>query len=530
MMQYLKRGICILLLFLLAGGRLAAQDEQYFVYIQHERSQPFYVKYKGKLLSSSERGYIILSELPAGTLPITIGFPKNESPEQQFRIRLGKHDQGFLLKHMDDKTYALYNLQTFSVTMAGGEGGENGRLVSLDNPGEGAGETGAATNPAPPVETEALAADNGSAAMMADLRKDLDTTFAGKAEVTAVQRPATERNPFAAALDKVVSDDRPDDISLETPAAAAPAATTAGATMAVGTEMAAPGEGRKNRRKRNKDKGRDRSPLTEEEQALLQQVLAAERRAGARADSIAAAQQSAAPEAAPSVEQDQPIAAQSPVVTDASAYTEEAPEKKPRKSKRKREAEPAFIEFMDDATQQTAKVPVTAGADAPAVSAEIPVTDESAVSKPAKRKKKKLADMIDATEHPNNILTGDSVDYRAPLARSSRKERKDDGVKMINSDCDEVMDDDTFRKLLRKVVGAKDDEGMVAAFRRHVRDYCLETGQVRQLALLISADEYRYRLLDLAYPKVYDSDKYASLSSVLSDSYYQGRFKAMLHK
>jgi len=507
----------MLLLLLPVAGKLAAQDEQYFVYIQHESSQPFYVKYNGKLLSSSERGYIILSELPAGTLPITIGFPKNEAPEQQFRIRLAKRDQGFLLKHMDDKTYALYNLQTFGVTMAGGEGGESGRMVSLDDPGE----TVAAATPA--TETGAPAADN-SAAMMADLRKDLDTAFAGKAEIAPVQHPAKKRNPFAAALDKVVKDDRPNDISLETPAAAPPAA--AGATVTAGGEAVAAGEGRRNRRKRNRDKAGDRAPLTEEEQALLQQVLAAERRAGAVADSMAAAQQSAAPP----VEPGEPVADQPPVVTDASAYTEEAPEKKPRKSKRKREAEPEFIEFMDDASRQTAEVPVTAGADAPAVTAEVPVADESTASKRDKRKKRKLADMIDVTEHPNNILTEDSVDYNAPVARSSRKEKKDDGVKMINSDCDEVMDDDTFRKLQRRMVGARDDEGMVAAFRKHVRDYCLETSQVRQLALLISADEYRYRLLDLAYPKVYDSDKYSSLSSVLSDSYYQRRFKAMLHK
>src|SRR5690606_40873799 len=98
-----------------------------------------------------------------------------------------KQDQGFLLKHMDDKTYALYNLQTFGVTMAGGEGGESGRLVSLDDPGERAGETGVATTPAPPVETQAPVADNGNAAMMADLRKDLDTTIAAKGRVSASQ-------------------------------------------------------------------------------------------------------------------------------------------------------------------------------------------------------------------------------------------------------------------------------------------------------------------------------------------------------
>jgi len=76
MIRYFKKGIYTLLFCLLAAGRLIAQDPQYFIYIQHEKQQPFYVKYKGKILSSSDRGYIILSELPAGPLPIAIGFPE----------------------------------------------------------------------------------------------------------------------------------------------------------------------------------------------------------------------------------------------------------------------------------------------------------------------------------------------------------------------------------------------------------------------------------------------------------------------
>jgi hypothetical protein len=34
----------------------------------------------------------------------------------------------------------------------------------------------------------------------------------------------------------------------------------------------------------------------------------------------------------------------------------------------------------------------------------------------------------------------------------------------------------------------------------------------------------------MAYPKVYDSEKFADLSSLLNDNYYQSRFKAMLRK
>jgi Domain of unknown function (DUF4476) len=565
MIRYFKKGIYTLLFCLLAAGRLIAQDPQYFIYIQHEKQQPFYVKYKGKILSSSDRGYIILSELPAGTLPVAIGFPKSEAPEQQFKLKLTKDDQGFLLKRTDEKTYALYNLQTFAVTMSGSEGGENGRLQSLeqgaaastdaasqpDTAPQAASETGAeAATPAPP------AADTNGQAMMAALKKDLDSAMAGKAEVSATTTAADTNTPaaakpvkkgskFAETLDKVVNDDRPEDLPLEEPKAPAPAAAAA---TPVAVDVSAvtldSGDGRRNRRKRNKD----REPLTNEEQALLQNVLADERKnealdsaAAVNTDTTAKPKEEAPKEQPVAAPADQPLTDPAPVTTptvaaDASVpailpATEDAADKKAKKSKKKKDTDPQFIEFMDDSTQQRQRVAVEETTPAPAV--ENPdiavVTDTTASeSKREKRKKRKLAEAIEITENPNNIVK-DSVDYDAPR-RKDKKEAEASGLKMVNSDCAKQLDEDGFRKLLRKFVAAKDDAGMIEAFRRNTRDYCLETAQIKRLAQLVNTDEYRYQLLDMAYPKAYDSEKYASLSDLLVDSYYQGRFKAMLHK
>jgi len=562
MIRYFKKGIYTLLFCLLAAGRLIAQDPQYFIYIQHEKQQPFYVKYKGKILSSSDRGYIILSELPAGPLPIAIGFPKSEAPEQQFKIKLTKDDQGFLLKRTDEKTYALYNLQTFAVTMSGSEGGENGRMQSLEQgaaaPTETASQPDTAPQAAPETGTEAAtpappAADTNGQAMMAALRKDLDSAMAGKAEVAtttaantntpAAAKPAKKGSKFAETLDKVVNDDRPEDLPLEEPKAPAPAAAAAApVAVDVSAVTLTPGEGRRNRKKRNKE----REPLTEEEQALANEVLAEERKAEPL-DSTAAVTTDTAAKPKEEAPKEQPVAppadqpatdpAQAPTVAaDAGVpailpATEEATDKKAKKSKKKKDTDPQFIEFMDDSTQQRQRVAAEETTPAPAV--ENPdmaaVTDTTAnESKREKRKKRKLAEAIEITENPNNIVK-DSVDYDAPR-RKDKKEAEASGLKMVNSDCEKQLDEDGFRKLLRKFVAAKDDAGMIEAFRRNTRDYCLETAQIKRLAQLVNTDEYRYQLLDMAYPKAYDSEKYASLSDLLVDSYYQGRFKAMLHK
>lgn len=112
----------------------------------------------------------------------------------------------------------------------------------------------------------------------------------------------------------------------------------------------------------------------------------------------------------------------------------------------------------------------------------------------------------------------------APVARKKADAR------LINSDCVNVMDDDTFRKVLRKFVAARTDNSMIDVFKKQTRNYCLQTAQVKTLVQLLTADDTRYRLLDAAYPKTLDTEKYGSLETLLIDDYYRGRFKAMLHK
>nr|WP_295873428.1 DUF4476 domain-containing protein [uncultured Chitinophaga sp.] len=464
-------------------GQAWAQGQQHYVYIQSEKGQPFYVKVNGQVLSSTERGYIILPRLDAGTIPMSIGYAQSEGPaqEQKFYVRIGKNDQGFLLKKG-----ALYNLQTFRETKA-------------DN-GDGSAATAAAEEPA--LETVAANApeDTTRKEMMGNLQKDLETTFAQKATVTGPGKPSSPKagNAFSSALDKVVvsGDDRDEPVAVVAPDK--PAGT------------AAPAEEPEVKKPRGKKHKAEREPLTEEEQDILKSVMAEESK-------------TAASEAATD---DQPKQA-----------VEEQPAPKKQKKHRKREGEPDFIEFQDEAKPAaTAPAAVAAApveAVAPAV--DLPATEEAPVRKKKKRK------LFDDTEHPNNVITDSSGYGLAMEAAPSRKkkkneeaaetvEKKDAGTRLINTDCGNIMDEATFRKVLRKFVSAKSDDSMIDIFRKSTRNYCLETQQIKSLALLMNSDEARYRLLDMAYAKTYDTEKYGSLESLLTESYYKGRFNAMLHK
>src|SRR5689334_13307175 len=102
------------LLFSLVGLKSFSQ-QQYYIYIQSDERQPFYVRMDDKIYSSSLSGYLILSNLNDGNYALLIGFPKNAYPEHRFQVDINNKDKGFQLKHSTDRTWQLVNLQNQAV-------------------------------------------------------------------------------------------------------------------------------------------------------------------------------------------------------------------------------------------------------------------------------------------------------------------------------------------------------------------------------------------------------------------------------
>lgn len=116
MQSIFKRGSLLFILFL--GTMLQLQAQQnHFIYLQTENKQPFYIKLDKKLLSSSASGYLIIPKLQDGTYNLTLGFPKNEWPEQKVTCSIDKKDAGYIVKNFGDKGWGLYNWQSMNVVM-----------------------------------------------------------------------------------------------------------------------------------------------------------------------------------------------------------------------------------------------------------------------------------------------------------------------------------------------------------------------------------------------------------------------------
>ena len=102
-----KLGLVIILI--LTAGRNYAQ--QYFVLIQADSSQSFYVRLGDQLYSSSREGHLILSRLKDSSYSITIGFPRQVFPEERFFFDIHQKDQVFRLKLEDGQVWRLYDGQ-----------------------------------------------------------------------------------------------------------------------------------------------------------------------------------------------------------------------------------------------------------------------------------------------------------------------------------------------------------------------------------------------------------------------------------
>ena len=108
----------ILVLLILSVKMVSIAQQNHFVYLQTDNKQSFYVKINDKLFSSSSYGYAVIPQLQTGSYSFTIGFPKNEWPQQTVIIKIDNNDLGFILKIFGDKGWGLFNIQTLNVTMA----------------------------------------------------------------------------------------------------------------------------------------------------------------------------------------------------------------------------------------------------------------------------------------------------------------------------------------------------------------------------------------------------------------------------
>jgi Domain of unknown function (DUF4476) len=114
-MSDMKR-ILLFLCFAMTVSILKAQ-KIYFVYLQTENNEAFFVRMDDKLYSSSPSGYLILPRLKDSTYRFRLGFP-GKDVDLDFSTTINRKDHGYLVKNFGEKGWGLFDLQSLSIQMS----------------------------------------------------------------------------------------------------------------------------------------------------------------------------------------------------------------------------------------------------------------------------------------------------------------------------------------------------------------------------------------------------------------------------
>lgn len=127
-MKYLLSVLLVLL-----SAPFSSGNSYSYVYIEGDKQTPFYVKMEGQMLPRLGRNYCIIPNLDAGVTNIEILFQQNTYPAQKFAINIPSAGRrGFVLQKVNDRQFALYDLQQGNYIVSGNKPEEDKLPAAVD--------------------------------------------------------------------------------------------------------------------------------------------------------------------------------------------------------------------------------------------------------------------------------------------------------------------------------------------------------------------------------------------------------------
>ena len=490
------------LLVLTLCCQAAFSQQVYFVYLQTEGAQPFFLKMNEEVHSSNSSGYLILSRLKDSAYTFSIGFPQNKWPEQTFSVTIGARDKGFLLKKEDEKNWSLQDLQTEQRIAAGSP--SNRRSVRTE-----------------PKEVSAFTDILSKATDDPSLKERVIPVKAVAKEPVAESQKQTAAVVMEPAKTEVAVNAAQDSL-----------------TIAVDSFAVAPVVEKK-----------------AEEKKVEQIDITAKDTLIRRSANIPVADKAVAAveEKKDSVieKKAEPVVAQQVVDSTAQAIITEKKEEKAAVTVEEKKAEALPQKTADSAALTIA--PVKKEEPAPVEvkkeeSLEMPLQEYKA-SNVKRRTESSTSEGFGVTyvdEYPDGKK--DTIQIFIPNPKAVVRNvppPQEDGVflpmdseakdltpakkeKTGKSDCNSMASETDYLKLRKKMVATDGDDAMLAAAKKVFRTKCFTTEQLKNLGTLFLNDAGRYNFFDAAYLSVSDSGNFSSLEGELKDPYYISRFKAML--
>jgi hypothetical protein len=458
--------LTLLLLGVMAVFTASAQ-KVYFVYLQAETEQPFFVKMNDKVYSSTASGYLILAKLYDSTYNFNIGFPQNKWPEQTFSISVNKRDHGYLVKNFDEKGWGLFDLQTLSVQMPS-----------------------SATAKVEPHKSS----ENKDVSVFTDiLSKAADDP---SLKEKPVQPVTEEKKPEVVAQNSIKKEEPKSEV--KEPVITKPAEVIEQPVV-----------------KKEEPKTETKEPVVTKPVEIVEKPVVKKEEPKVEIKEpvvikpVEVVEQPVVKKEEPKIEIKEKPVTQTEEVKEVATYSY-------KKSQVIKKSESSttegfglvFIDAYDDGIKDTIRLLIPN--PKPVVN---PVIKEE-----NKEEKKFLEISTDTTKK----IAEKNVD-----AKPQVKENSNVGSNIKNN-CPDMATEADFFKLRKKMAAIESDDGMIAEAKKYFKTKCFTTAQLKNLSSLFLMDSGKYKFFDAAYSYASDSENFISLQSELKDEYYINRFKAML--
>lgn len=479
----MMRTVLAIILYLCSAANVAAQD-RYFLCIQAEDHQPFYVRLSNKTWSSSSVGNLVVAGLGDSTYQVSIGFPKNKYPEQNFLITFNRKDLGYTLKQIDEQ---IWNLTSW----------ENGEKIS-PRTGQTAEVNWYGEKKKPDAFTNLMAAVvNDSAVLYVASVKDLP----GKQEVFA----SVNTTPVAkdSTMAVVVADSASHTIGTSVDSLLAIQKVVDSFTAVVPKDTAVI--------------VRLDTAVGRPDSSVAMAVISKDTTAAnslVQVDSAVTVQKDSIPAA---VTTDTPAAS-----TAGPILVYSAP--KPNIALVKDHVTPKgrSLMFIDSSASGVDSISIIIDAEPDTL------TVVNNTGTPAKTVQSP-APVKTTTPEPSTTQAAPAPEA-GEVKKDSSAEPAADKKKMVmmNSDCSNFATDNDIDKLRVKILDEPTIDSKLGPLRKLFKSKCIYTRQIRALSELYPNDEARFRFLELCYPYTADTSEFRTLVNVLSEDAYIARFKTLV--
>ncbi len=484
----------VLLCFAFASIHFTSSAQKvYFIYLQSEPQQAFFVKMNKQIYSSTATGYLILSKLRDSSYSFTVGFPDGKWPEQNFSVTVNKKDHGYLLKNFGEKGWGLFDMETLAVQMSvGGTAkldtptvtGNKDVSVFTDVLSKAADDPSLKEKPVQP-KTEEKKTDT---VVHVITKKEEQKTAA---KDTVVNKPV-ETNPTQLVVKKEEVKEPVKDTLVAKPREIAEQPVTKKEEPK--TEIKEQPTVQPEEKKITTTDEYKRSVVTRRSESSTTEgfgLVFTDDSGGGNIDTIRLVIPNPRPVVVPVKEEpkeEKKFLDVTAVDTVKKIEVKSAAEEKPKEEKKLPETVP-----VDTIRKMEVK----------------PVVGE----KP--KEEKKLPDIVPA----DTVKTSE--------VKPAVEEKK--GVTATNRNkCPGMADESDFFKLRKKMAAEEGDDNMITEARKYMKTKCFTVLQIKNLSSLFLNDEGKYKFFDMAYAFVSDPDNFPQLQSELKDNYYINRFKAML--